>query len=322
MFLQHVDIVPKAISLTVPAAMSVRADCIVDARELLGDVASRDKKGSHAYLIVDDGHGNPIGIVGTNDIRCRVGSHSFAERKRWMNMPVETAIIGRLCFDTFPAEHAPSSSITDLKHCTVVTQDDRLMALVTQEDVLVSWRSIEKMVSLSQKDHVTDLPTRSVFDAHLRAECMRARRDQHSVAVILVDVDLFKEINDQFGHAAGDSVLHAIGQTLRNSFRSYDLVSRFGGDEFAVLCCGYRPGEIENTIQRLRTAMHKLQNSPSLPRPVPTVSIGACVAHDLKQIERPDQIIENADECLYFSKREGRNRSFTAELGVESAARC
>jgi diguanylate cyclase (GGDEF)-like protein len=322
MYFQLVNIVPAAVPSAVSSATSAKADCIVDARELLRDVASRDKKDSHAYLIVDDGHGNPIGIVGTNDIRCRIGSPSFAERKRWMNMPVETAINGRFCFDTVAAGNTSSSSVSDLMQCTVVSQDDRLMALVTPQDVLVSWRSIEKMVSQSQKDHVTELPTRSVFDAHLRAECMRARRDQHSVGVIMVDVDLFKEINDQFGHAAGDSVLNAIGQTLRNTLRSYDMVSRFGGDEFAVLCCGCRPGEIENTIQRLRTAMHKLQCRTSLPCPVPTVSIGACVAHDLNQIERPDQIIENADECLYFSKREGRNRSFTTELGVESAARC
>ena len=322
MYFQQVNIVPAAPPTAVSSALPTKADCIVDARELLRDVACRGKKDAHAYLIVDDGHGNPIGIVGTNDIRCRVGSPSFAERKRWMNMPVETAINGRLCFDSFAAENVQSTEISDLKHCTVVMQDDRLMALVTPQDVLVSWRSIEKMVSHSQKDHVTELPTRSVFDAHLRAECMRARRDQHSVGVILIDVDLFKDINDQFGHAAGDFVLNAIGQTLRSSFRSYDMVARFGGDEFAVLCCGCRPGEIENTIQRLRTAIQKLQSRPSLPCPVPTVSIGACVAHDLNQIEQPDQIIENADECLYFSKREGRNRSFSTELGVESAARC
>lgn len=68
--------------------------------------------------------------------------------------------------------------------------------------------------------------------------------------------------------------------------------------------------------------MHKLLNMPSFPCPVPSVSVGACVVHDLSQIERPDQIIENVDECLYFSKRDGRNRSFAIELGVESATTC
>jgi GGDEF domain-containing protein len=68
--------------------------------------------------------------------------------------------------------------------------------------------------------------------------------------------------------------------------------------------------------------MQKLQNDLTLPRPVPTLSIGACVAHDLDQIESPEQIIEAADECLYFAKRDGRNRSFTTELGVESVVSC
>lgn len=322
MLLQHVDIVPAKHTKATPAGAASATDCVVGARELLRDVVSRDRNNSHAYLIVDDGHGNPIGIVGTNDIRGRIGSPSFAERKRWMNMPVETAISGRFCTELAPRDRARCSGISALRNCTVVSQDDRLVAMVTPDDVLVSWRTIEKMVSKAQIDHVTELPTRSVFETHLRAECLRASRDLHSVAVILVDVDLFKEINDQFGHAAGDSVLRAIGQTLRNAFRSYDLVSRYGGDEFALLCCGCRPGEIEHTVQRLRTAIQKLQYNTSLPGPVPTVSIGACVAHDLRQIQRPEQIVESADECLYFSKREGRNRSFTTELGVESAAPC
>ena len=117
-------------------------------------------------------------------------------------------------------------------------------------------------------------------------------------------------------------MLRAIGQTLRKTFRSYDLVSRFGGDEFAILCGGCRPGEIDRTIDRVRSGMAKLQFCTSIPRPVPTVSIGACVAHDLDQIDRPDQIIEAADECLYFAKRDGRNRSFSTELDVESVAAC
>lgn len=196
------------------------------------------------------------------------------------------------------------------------------MALVTPQDVLVSWKSIETMIGQVQNDHVTELPTRSVFETHLRAECARGRRDHHSVAVILVDIDRFKKINDQLGHAAGDAVLKAIGQTLRKTFRFYDLVSRFGGDEFAILCSGCRPGEIDGTINRVRSGMEKLQFSTSIARPVPTVSIGACVAHDIDLIDRPEHIIETADECLHFAKRDGRNRSFSTELGVESVAAC
>ncbi|MEJ7591883.1 MAG: GGDEF domain-containing protein [Planctomycetaceae bacterium] len=314
MLCQSVSIIPT----TAPPGNA----CTVSARTLLGELACRARKTPHAYLIVDDGHGNPIGIVGANDICRRLESRSPAERTRWMRTPVETAIKGHLCFDRIDDGQTKSSVNADLQHCTVVSMDDTLMALVTPQDVLVSWKSIEAMIEQAQKDHVTELPTRAAFDTHLRAECVRGGRDHHSVAVVLVDVDKFKEINDQFGHSAGDAVLKAIGQTLRKTFRSYDMVSRFGGDEFAILCSGCRPGEIDRTIDRVRSGMQKLQFSTSIPRPVPTVSIGACVAHDLDQFDGPDHIIATADECLYFAKRGGRNRSFSTELGVESVAVC
>jgi len=314
MFCQNVSIIPTS----APPGNA----CTVSAQALLGDLACQARETPDAWLIVDDGHGNPIGIVGANDICRRVDSRSPAERSRWMRTPVETAIKGHLRFDLIADGQTKSSMDADLQHCTVVSKDGALMALVTPQDVLVSWKSIETMIDQAQNDHVTALPTRFVFETHLRAECARGRRDHHSVAVILVEINKFKRINDQFGHAAGDAVLKAIGQALRETFRSYDLVSRFGGDKFAILCSGCRPGEIDRTINRVRGGLEKLQFSTSIPRPVPTVSIGACVAHDLDQIDRPEHIIETADECLHFAKREGRNRSFSSESGVESVAVC
>ncbi len=157
-------------------------------------------------------------------------------------MPVEAALSGRFaCASSLP--NRPHLRIDRGQNiaCTAITQNDQLLAVATNEDILVSWRSIEKLIRQAQNDHVTDLPTRAAFESHLKAECSRAYRNRESVGVILIDVDHFKTINDQFGHPAGDAVLSAVGRTLRNSLRSYDMVSRFGGDEFAVLCCGCRP---------------------------------------------------------------------------------
>ena len=300
-----------------------RSRCSVSAQTLLADVAKDYVDSPPAYLIVEDEHGAPLGVIGIDDIRQRLNSTNFVERRRWMNMPVEAALSGRFAATAaLPGRPHLRIDRGQKVSCTAITQNEQMLALVTNDDILVSWRSIEKLIRQAQNDHVTDLPTRAAFESHLKAECSRAYRNHESVGVILIDVDYFKTINDQFGHPAGDAVLSAVGRSLRNSLRSYDMVARFGGDEFAVLCCGCRPGEIEVTISRLRDGMKKLAADVSLPRPIPTLSIGACVAHDLAEITGPDQIIEAADECLYFAKREGRNRSFTTELGVESVVSC
>jgi diguanylate cyclase (GGDEF)-like protein len=296
--------------------------CTVSSQTLLADFADKYLDSPHAYLVVEDEQGRAVGVVGVDDIRHRLESPSIHERLQWRNMPVEAAMNGRIgSVLAAPGSHQADMSLSS-RPCTAISQDGVLVALATNEDVLVSWRSIEQTIRQAQNDHVTGLPLRSAFDSHLRAECSRASREGHSVGVILIDVDRFKEINDQFGHAAGDAVLGAVGRNLRATFRSYDMVARYGGDEFAVLCCGCRPGEIDLTIQRLRKGMQRLQTNLSLPRPIPTLSIGACVAHDLDDIDCPEQIIQTADECLYFAKREGRNRSFTTELGVESDVTC
>jgi len=301
---------------------SPRIACTVSSRTLLADFAGKHLNSPHAYLVVEDEQGRAVGVVGVDDIRHRLESPNLHERLRWRNMPVEAAMNGRIgTVLATPGSHEAGMSFSS-RPCTAISQNGVLVALATDEDVLVSWRSIEQTIRQAQQDHVTSLPLRSAFDSHLRAECARARREGHSVGVILIDVDRFKDINDQFGHAAGDAVLSALGQNLRATFRSYDMVARYGGDEFAVLCCGCRRGEIDLTIQRLRKGMQRLQTNLSLPRPIPTLSVGACVAHDLDEIECPQQIIQTADECLYFAKREGRNRSFTSELGVESDVRC
>ncbi len=298
------------------------AVCSIKASTLLSDFAVDFRDSTQVYFLVEGDHGAPVGVVDLHEIRTRLNSPSLSERRRWQSLPVEAALNGR--FSSRPSSPGVpvSRDSSGLQNCTAISRDEKLVALVTPDDLLVSWRSVEQMVRESQCDHVTGLPVRSSFDSFLKAECVRARRDEHSVGVILIDVDRFKEINDNFGHAGGDAVLRAIGGNLRSSLQSYDLVTRYGGDEFAVLCCGCFPGEIDSTIERIRIGMHKRQSFASIPCGMPTLSIGACVVHDMDQIECPNQIIESADECLYLAKHDGRNRSFSTEIGVESLAVC
>jgi diguanylate cyclase (GGDEF)-like protein len=264
----------------------------------------------HPYLFVQDEAGSPIGLLSAEDVLRRVTDPHPKALLRWMNMPAEAALESRIA-----APVGDGEAISDDTSITKVTVNGVLLGVVTGDDVMVSWKSVQKTLSNYQGDAVTGLPNRATFDHHLEAECNRAKRYGHSAAAILIDLDHFKQVNDRFGHAAGDAALNIVATTLRSSLRSYDLVARFGGDEFAVVCCGCRPGEIDIVLRRLREAVFKLQADPSLQGPLPTISIGACVVHDLISISHPSQLIEAADECLYTAKRFGRNCAFRSEVG-------
>jgi len=289
----------------------------VRAATLLSELADRKELLTHPYLIVVDEQEIPLGVVSTSELRGKMSAENPAERRQWLSMSVEAALHNRI---QIPSE---SDLRSRAKHrelpsqCTVVSEGGALLAVVTEDDLLISWRSIEHTLRRSQGDTVTGLPNRATFEQHLRAECNRGMRCGHSVAAILIDLDHFKTINDRYGHAAGDVALQTVGQALRRTLRSYDMVARYGGDEFAAICCGCRPGEIEITIRKLHDSLKQLHSRATIACPVPTLSIGACVVHDFSQIDTPEEIVEQADECLYVAKRSGRDCSFTTEVGAE-----
>jgi diguanylate cyclase (GGDEF)-like protein len=271
-------------------------------------VFQKTASGGHPFLFVQDDAGNPVGLVAAEDVLKRVTNPDPSEMVRWMDMPAETALQSRL-----EVPNVGGKPVTDESALKKVTKDGVLLGVITETDVLISWRSIQKTLKNSQGDAVTGLPNRATFDQHLEAESNRAQRCHHSVAVILVDLDKFKQINDTYGHSAGDSALSTVTNALRKSLRSYDMVARFGGDEFAVICSGCRPGEIDIVIRRLREEVLKLQHDPTVPKPVPTISVGASVVHDMKAGADIAEMIERADECLYAAKRVGRNCAFKVE---------
>jgi diguanylate cyclase (GGDEF)-like protein len=268
-----------------------------------------------SYLLVEDDRGEPIGLVATDRIRAALNSEHERERQRWETMPVEALMDARLLAGSPAGSTEPGANAETVVDCLAVRSAGELFAVLTDDDVLVSWKTIEKTLQYALVDPVTLLPNRSVFDNHLRAECNRARRTKNSVAVIMIDIDHFKKINDDFGHTAGDTTLRLVSQTIRNNLRSYDLLARYGGDELVVVCSGCRPNEIEIPIRRLQDGVKKISDYEDLPYPPPTLSIGACVVHSVEDMCDPVSIIAAADECLYRAKQAGRNCSFATEIG-------
>ncbi|MEQ9412134.1 MAG: diguanylate cyclase [Fuerstiella sp.] len=286
-------------------------DCRIRSHDTMLEMFRRTADSAHSHLFVEDESGRPVGVIGPEDVLKRITDPSPYAFARWMEMPVEAGLAGR--FEVSGAGERLHQDTT----ITEVTRDGRLLGLMTETDVLISWRSIQQILKSSQGDSVTGLPNRTTFDYHLKVECDRGRRCGHSVAVILVDLDYFKQINDEFGHPAGDAALNVVGSTLRKLLRSWDLVARFGGDEFGVICSGCRPGEIDIVLRRIREVVLELHHNPAMPRPLPTVSVGAAVIHDLDAIRHTDDIIQIADECLYAAKGAGRNCAWKSELTNE-----
>jgi diguanylate cyclase (GGDEF)-like protein len=288
---------------------------VLPCRMLLHEALERFDLSAHPYFLLADDAGMLIGVLAPEEIASRIGSWNEFERKRWADMPLEGLLKTRMEAGHFlDGPNDPTHSITmATMPCTVLVEGGRLIGVMTSDDLLLSWRAAESTLRTALVDAVTQLPNRLVFHQRLSEELERAQRIGHSIGVILVDVDHFKRINDVYGHASGDVVLQTVARCLHNTMRSYDHVARYGGDEFAVICCGCRPGEIDLPLFRLQRAIEELRRSrPALFENV-TVSVGAAVVHQPSVVRQPEQLVDAADQCLYRAKANGRNCAYKRE---------
>jgi diguanylate cyclase (GGDEF)-like protein len=165
---------------------------------------------------------------------------------------------------------------------------------------------------LATTDVLTGLRTRRFFGAQLPFELTKARRGGTSLAVLIVDVDHFKLINDRYGHPAGDRVLIEVARRLRESVRHADFIARYGGEEFALVVPEVGPQELASIGERLRTqvACSPIQVSPDAWIDV-TVSVGT--AGYPRHGNSPAELITTADRALYAAKSQGRDRVVVGE---------
>lgn len=168
-------------------------------------------------------------------------------------------------------------------------------------------RLVQELESLSFKDSLTNLHNRRHFDTVFAHECRRVQQNASQLSLLMLDIDHFKQINDHFGHDAGDSVLVAIGVLLRHHFRGLDIVCRFGGEEFIALLPGTSVNTAESRAHALleEASQLSLTHQGALLRNV-TFSCGVATYPDHTQ--DPFRLLKLADEALYQAKNRGRNR--------------
>jgi diguanylate cyclase (GGDEF)-like protein len=170
------------------------------------------------------------------------------------------------------------------------------------------------------RDGLTGIQNRRMFDAHIQQTWDQAVRDRLRIAVLLVDIDCFKDYNDRYGHQAGDECLRAVAVTLSQcARRPMDFVARYGGEEFAVVlndATREYTAELLTRIQR-SIAQLNIQHEASRVASRLTVSIGA--AFVLPGANRTHEgLVQLADEALYSAKEQGRNRVVVMEAEYQS----
>jgi diguanylate cyclase (GGDEF)-like protein len=167
--------------------------------------------------------------------------------------------------------------------------------------------SNERLQRLALTDALTELPNRRFAMERLEQEWALSKRGDRTLSCMMVDIDCFKPINDKFGHQAGDEVLKCVANTLRQSARTQDVVCRYGGEEFVVICPDTGIDAAYQCAERLRlnVAALKFKNQEAGIRL--TISIG--VAEKKEGITSIEKLLSRADECLYVAKQGGRNRT-------------
>lgn len=179
---------------------------------------------------------------------------------------------------------------------------------------IVVMRLVRRLEHLSHHDALTGLLNRRAIEYLLDREDQRLQRFGDPYSVLLVDVDHFKRINDRIGHAAGDTVLAAVANTLQAEAREVDRVARYGGEEFCVLLPRTLYEGAEQAAERLREAVTRV----SIPweDELITVSISIGLACASQPGEPLQSLLRRTDEALYRAKDEGRNRVVVAEPWV------
>ena len=164
-----------------------------------------------------------------------------------------------------------------------------------------------ELAALSRTDGLTRLPNHTAWLEAVEREFARSKREEHAMAVLMLDLDHFKAINDKHGHPAGDEVLRGVGEVIREALRLHDVPGRYGGEEFGILLPHSDAASAEAIAERIRKKIEWASFAGELKV---TASIG-CAAMQASDLFAAS-LIARADRALYAAKAAGRNRAMRA----------
>jgi|GEM_PF-4409334 len=190
--------------------------------------------------------------------------------------------------------------------------------------IVVSMRDVTEMIAWEHDlqhrafhDPLTGLANRALFEDHLTQAMARLRRDRRPFAVLFLDLDDFKSINDSFGHARGDELLRKVAMRLADVLRPTDTAARLGGDEFGVLVEFLNDGDEAHLVARRILDAFRLPFMLGAQQATVTTSIGVTICNGLTDIE---QLMRDADAAMYVAKRQGKALMQDFEPGMRVAS--
>jgi len=177
---------------------------------------------------------------------------------------------------------------------------------VTIEDITALKIAQNELEHIAHHDVLTDLPNRALFSDRLQIGLAQAKRRSSLLAVGYMDLDKFKPVNDNYGHAVGDHLLKEVSQRLKGTLRTYDSISRFGGDEFALLLSDFKT---QSELEKLLTRTLDIIASPyQINGHTIDISMSLGVTVYPTDNSEGETLLRHADEALYVAKNAGRNR--------------
>lgn len=177
----------------------------------------------------------------------------------------------------------------------------------------------EQLERIAHYDSLTGLPNRVLLADRLQQAIAHSRRTQEAIAVVYLDLDGFKAINDSYGHETGDELLISVAHRMKSTLREEDTLARIGGDEFVAVLCGLKDiNEYKYSLERLlRTTEEPVQIKSTQV----TVSASAGVTLYPLDNSSADQLIRHADQAMYIAKQNGKNRHFLFDIEQDNAVK-
>lgn len=195
-------------------------------------------------------------------------------------------------------------SVTPKEICS---RKDMVGILLTMEDVTERELNNRKLLEMARFDELSGLYNRRYFVEQAHAAIERAKRYGEQLSLIMLDIDNFKGINDQYGHCCGDEIIRAVSDMLKSFFRATDIIGRVGGEEFSIMMLNAKASEAYAKAETSRKKIEQMNlgcNGQIVPL---TVSFGVAELANYRQ--SLDELISCADAALYKSKHNGRNQT-------------